>query len=67
MRRSRGGEGVAAAIKAMGLDPGYGLDWLQKFHVGHVVAAKKEQLAARAEAERVAKGKGATEGEGVSG
>ena len=43
-RRSRDGEGVAAVLTSMGLDAGVGLDWLQKFHMGHVVAAKRIQI-----------------------
>lgn len=52
LARSRGGEGVAAVITSLGLDPGYGLDWLQKYHIVPVVAAKKVQIAVREEAAR---------------
>ena len=47
LARSENGQGVAQALMDMGLDPGAGLDWLQKYHLGRVVAAKQVQIANR--------------------
>ena len=47
LRRSEEGQGIVIALEEMGLDPGKGLDWLQKYHMGRVVAAKQKQIANR--------------------
>ena len=47
LRRSEEGQGIVIALEEMNLDPGKGLDWLQTYHMGRVIAAKQKQIANR--------------------
>jgi hypothetical protein len=44
LKRSEEGCGVKQAFEELNLDGNKGIEWLQKYHHGRVVAAKKIQI-----------------------